>query len=155
MLTINFYKISDNPKKLTKTLGDVMYTSNVELLSACNIHDPSFVLLYHQALLDVNYFKVEQWNAYYFMNEPTVAPGGRCVISGVKDVLFSNKDQILALEAYCIRCESNKTRMLIDPSVPSLVTTNVTTLNLDKQPFNGIMQYLLTVKGGKVQSNVG
>lgn len=155
MLTIKFYKISDNPKKLTKALGDVIYTRDAEILSSCSIHDPSFVLLYHSALLEANYFKVEQWNAYYFMNEPTVSPGGRCIVSGVKDVLFSNRDQILALEAYCIRCESNKTRMLIDPSVPSLVTTNVTTLNLDKTPFNGIMQYLLTVKGGKVQQNGG
>ena len=45
--------------------------------------------------------------------------------------------------------------MIIDPSVPSLVTTNVTTLNLDKTPFDGTMQYLLTVKGGKVQQNGG
>ena len=81
MLTIKFYKISDNHKKLTKALGDVIYTRDAEILSSCSIHDPSFVLLYHSALLEANYFKVEQWNAYYFMNEPTVSPGGRCIVS--------------------------------------------------------------------------
>ena len=87
------------------------------------------------------------------MGDPVLSPGGRCTIIGHEDVLMTHKDKILALNAYCSRCESKFERYAIDSKVPSLVTSIVTNLQFSGHVFgaNGSQrQFLLTVKGGSL-----
>jgi len=159
-MRINFYSCADDPKTLEKTIGSVVYDCDANILSSCNIKNPTLVLKYDSRLLTVNYMEIPDWHRFYFMGEPVLSPGGKCVINATEDVLYTNKDEILALNAYCVRCESRFERYAIDSSVPSLVTTNVTNLPFDKSLFATSIssyQYLLTVKGGKHVSpqNVG
>lgn len=152
-MTINFYKISDDPRVLEKTLGSKVYDCSANILGNCSVHDPILVLSYDTRLLTANYFEIVDWNSFYFMGEPNLSPGGRCVISGTKDVLFSNAQEILRLHAYCTRCENHFERYAVDSAPLSLVTTNVTNLQFSYHPFStGVnsTQYLLTVKGGKL-----
>lgn len=152
-MTIEFYKVSDDPRTIEKTLGSKLYEVGVNLLGDCSVHNPSFVLHYSDNLIAANYFKVVEWNEYYFMGEPVLSPGGRCVVTGREDVLMTNKDKILALNAFCIRCESKFERYAIDSKVPSLVTSIVTNLQFSGHIFaaNGSQrQYLLSVKGGSL-----
>lgn len=151
-MTINFYKVTDDPRTLEKTLGSA-YTVSANLLDNCSVHDPRLVLKYDSRIVTANYFEIAEWNTYYFMNDPIVSPGGRCVISGHEDVLMTNKDKILKLNAYCSRCESKFEKYAIDSKVPSLVTTIVTNLQFDQHIFNADgtkRQFLLTVKGGSL-----
>lgn len=151
-MTINFYKVTDDPRVLEKTLNQV-HSVSANLLDNCSVHDPRLVLKYDSRIVTANYFKIDEWNTYYFMNDPIVSPGGRCVISGHEDVLMTNKDKILKLNAYCSRCESKFERYAIDSKVPSLVTTIVTNLQFDQHIFNADgtkRQFLLTVKGGSL-----
>lgn len=151
-MTINFYKVTDDPRTLEKTLNSV-YSVGANLLDNCSVHDPRLVLKYDSRIVTANYFEIVEWNTYYFMNDPIVSPGGRCVISGHEDVLMTNKDKILKLNAYCSRCESKFERYAIDSKVPSLVTTIVTNLQFDQHIFNADgtkRQFLLTVKGGSL-----
>lgn len=153
-MTIDFYKISDDPRVLEKTLGTLLYTCNANILGTCSVHDPVLVLSYNSNLVTANYFHISDWGAYYFMGEPELSPGGRCIIRGTKDVLFSNKDEILNLHAYCSRCESKAEKYAVDSAPLSLVTSNVTNIPFSLHPFSASGQYarmyMLTVKGGKL-----
>ena len=151
MLTIKFYSCADDPRVLDKDVGNMVYSCEANVLGNCSIKNPSLVLKYDSRLLNVNYFKIEEWNRFYFMGEPVLSPGGRCLVTGSEDVLYSNKDAILNLNAYCVRCESKFERYAVDSAPLSLVTTNITTLQFSNHYFSGNgqgLQYVLTVKGG-------
>lgn len=152
-MTIHFYKITDDPRVVEKTLGSIVYTTNANILSSCSVKDPILVLTYDSRLIDANYMEIGDWHRFYFMGEPVLSPGGRCTISAHEDVLYTNKYEILKLHAYCNRCESHFERYAVDSAVPSLVTTIVTNLPFSYHPFStgaDSTQYLLTVKGGKL-----
>lgn len=152
-MTINFYSVEDDPRTIEKTLVSTYPNVGVNLLGSCSVHDPQLVLSYDSRLLSSNYFEIVEWNSYYFMGDPILSPGGRCTITGHEDVLMTYKDKILALNAYCTRCESKFERYAIDSKVPSLVTTIVTNLQFSGHVFsaNGSQrQFLLTVKGGSL-----
>lgn len=152
-MTINFYSVEDDPRTVEKTLGSVVHTVEATLLGNCSTHDPNFVLTYSSNLIHANYFEVPEWNAFYFMGDPVLSPGGRCNIAGHEDVLMTYKDKILALNAYCTRCESRFERYAVDSKVPSLVTSIVTNLQFSGHVFSADgsqRQFLLTVKGGSL-----
>ncbi len=153
-MTINFYKIKDDPRVIEKTLPSTpYYTTDANILGSCNVKEPVLVLTFNSALVEVNYMEIGDWNRFYFMGEPVLSPGGKCIISAKEDVLYTNKDEILKLHAYCSRCENHFERYAIDNAVPSLVTTNVTNLHFSYHPFSAGVnynQFLLTVKGGKI-----
>lgn len=151
-MTIEFYTVSDDPRVIQKTLGSAVYSPTVNLLASCSVKNPEFVLSYDSRLITANYFKIVEWDRYYFMGEPVLSPGGRCIVTGKEDVLMSNASEILGLHAYCTRCESKFERYAVDNSVLSLVKSNVQTIPFSLSPFAdsvGAYQYLLTVKGGK------
>lgn len=159
-MTIIFYNVTDDPRVLEKTLGSSLYSTSFNLLKACNVKNPELILAYHPSIISANYFKIPEWGRFYFMGEPVVAPGGRCLVTGKEDVLMSNKDEILELNSYCSRCESRFERYAIDNCVPSLMTTIVTNLQFSEHYFNAMdtqgtglcRQYLLTVKGGALNA---
>lgn len=152
-MTVNFYSTTDDPRTVEKTLQSTYSGVGVHLLGSCSVHDPQLVLSYDSRLLSSNYFEIVEWNTFYFMGDPVVSPGGRCNITGHEDVLMTYKDKILALNAYCSRCESKFERYAVDSKVPSLVTSIVTNLQFSGHVFgaNGSQrQFLLTVKGGSL-----
>lgn len=150
-MNIDFYTITDDPRTIEKTLGSVVHSVGAHLLDSCSTHNPRLVLTYSPNLIHANYFRIPEWDAYYFMGDPVVSPGGRCVITGKEDVLMTYKNQILTLNAYCSRCESKFERYAVDPKVPSLVKDVVDTIKFSLEPFNDVnCSYLLTVKGGKL-----
>jgi hypothetical protein len=155
-MTINFYTILDDPRVIEKTIGQKIYDCEANILSSCSIKNPVLILKYDERLISANYMEIVEWNRFYFMGEPILAPGGRCQISATEDVLYTNREAILNLNAYCIRCESRFEKYATDENVPSLITTNVTNIPFDKAPFAtslGDYQYLLTVKGGRMVQN--
>lgn len=152
-MKINFYQITDDPRTVEKNLREFIYPVEATLLGSCSVHDPQLVLSYNPLLLSSNYFEIVEWKTFYFMSDPVVTPGRRCTISGHEDVLMTHKEKILALNAYCSRCESKFERYAVDSKVPSLVTSIVTNLQFSGHVFaaNGSQrQYLLSVKGGSL-----
>lgn len=152
-MKVEFYQITDDPRTVEKNVTNKVHEVEVTLLESCSTHDPTFVLHYSPNLIHANYFKIVEWGSYYFMGDPVLSPGGRCLISGKEDVLMTYKDAILSLNAFCVRCESKFERYAVDPKVPSLVTSIVTNLQFSGHIFNAngsARQYLLTVKGGNV-----
>lgn len=152
-MTINFYTVEDDPRTVEKSLGNSIHSPDANIFGSCSVKNPVLILAYDSILLSANYFEIPDWHRFYFMGEPTLSPGGRCVVQGRVDVLMSNKDDILKLDAYCSRCESKFERYAVDSAPLSLVTTTVTNLQFSNHPFSApgtLRQYLLTVKGGSL-----
>lgn len=122
---------------------------NCDIYRECNMMNPVFLLSYNQSIVSDNYLKVESWGRYYYIQEVTLAPGGRMYFTCAEDVLMSNKDKILALNAYSSRSESSVEHYAIDDKVLSKVTNYVTHITFERG-FSSILSnnYLLTVKGG-------
>lgn len=124
-----------------------------EVFHECNIMNPVFLLEYDSSIVSDNYVKA--WDRYYYINNITLAPGGRMYLECTEDVLMSNKDDILNLNAYCSRCETSTERYVVDNKVPTKITNYRTHI-----PFSGSFIpdtdgfcYLLTVKGGKLNGS--
>lgn len=126
---------------------------NCDVYHECDIMNPVFLLKYDSGLVDYNYLYVQSWSRYYFINNATVAPGGRIYLTCSEDVLMSNKDDILNLTAYAHRSQSSQEHFLVDDKVPSLVTTFRTHQTFGGSLTANTFNYLLTVKGGKLASN--
>lgn len=126
---------------------------NCDVYNECDVMNPVFLLKYDSSLVNYNYLRVQSWSRYYFINNVTVAPGGRIYLTCSEDVLMSNKDEILDLKAYSHRSQSSQEHYLVDDKVPTLVTTFRTHLTFDNILNDNGFNYLLTVKGGKLASN--
>lgn len=120
-----------------------------EVFHECNIMKPVFLLEYDSSIVNDNYVKA--WNRYYYINNITLAPGGRMYLECTEDVLMSNKDDILNLDAYCVKSETHDSRYIVDEDVPSKVKSYVHTIPFSESLFSADgteRQYVLTVKGG-------
>lgn len=151
-MTIRFYNVKDDNRKINKTLGSELTTVDAKIYGQCSMHEPSLLLRYSESLVGANYFKIDEWNRYYFIEEITCQSGKRAIVSGSEDVLMSNADEILNLvanvEASQIYSHTNK--LLVDSNMPMQVDTVVTTKKFNKQPFepNNGYNFVLTVMGG-------
>lgn len=120
-----------------------------EVFHECNIMNPVFLLEYNASIVSDNYVKA--WGRYYYINNITLAPGGRMYLECTEDVLMTNKDDILNLEAYCVKSETHESPFIMDSDVPTKVKCNVHTIPFSETLFNADgteRQYVLTVKGG-------
>lgn len=156
IMQVNFYQISDNPKKIVKNLGNPLI-KQVSPYNDCSVSNPSLLLNYDSSIIaNNNYFYIPEWNSYYFMNHDIRAiSGGRMIVSGYEDVLMTNSDGILNLKAYVIRGESNRNKYLID-SIPMQVQRNCNTIVFPNNPFDfnyNDYPYSMQVIGGKAYGN--
>lgn len=150
-MQVNFYQVTDNPKKILKSLG-IATIKQVAPYSDCSVSNPTLLLDYDRSIIvDNNYFYIPEWNSYYFMNHDIKAiSGGRMIVSGYEDVLMSNADEILNLNAYVVRSQSNRNKYLND-SIPAQVQRTCNTIAFPNNPFDfnyNDYPYTLRVIGG-------
>lgn len=152
MITLQLGICNDDHVTVHKTFT-VSKEVHCDIYRQCNLHNPQFILEYDASIVDYNYAYVPEWNSYYFLGEPDVAPGGRMIISCRKDVLFSNAADIDELECNIVRQENLKNAYLSDSKMSNQdsITTNV--LEFPMQPVAGSIGgrcYVMTVIGGYV-----
>lgn len=127
-------------------------TYNCSVYQQTGVMHPSLLLTYSSAIVNYNYFKIEDWHRWYYITGIEVMPGGRCVVTGSEDVLYSNKDEIKTLSAYVIRTESaNPNSLIVDNKIPCQANRHCKTLKFSTSPFGAEETspvYLLTVLGG-------
>ena len=68
-MTITLYKNESVPNKVDKSVTQVAQLSGA-LRSGTSVISPSFLITGANAQLNFNYFKVEEWNRYYFTGPP-------------------------------------------------------------------------------------
>jgi hypothetical protein len=92
-MEITFYKYTDEPNKLTKTLSDAL-TLTGDLRSECKIETPEILIESSISINDFNYFYIPDFNRYYFRTGITAVRTNLFRVSGRTDVLMSFNNDI-------------------------------------------------------------
>lgn len=129
-------------------------TINVQIFNDCEIKNPKFLLDHSAIPAGANYAYVQSWGLYYFLHEPDIIDGARCVVAGIVDPLTSYADDIKLLSAYLTRTEdsAHNNKYVNDNLKPVQNNGFCRTLKFNKTPFKANyaqdIVYLLTVIGG-------
>lgn len=148
---------NEDPRKLDKRPNfesSSPVTVAADIKDSCSLNAPQFVLT--ASLVDVssyNYLHVAAWHdRYYFIDDFVVMPGSRILIRCSVDVLTSNADEILQLNAMVSRSESSRNAYLPDNNYHPLNSRDCQTIAFNRTPFTANYAtdqvYLLTVMGG-------
>lgn len=151
-MNVIFYNISCDNRVVNKTpaLG-VGITKDCKVYQQTGVMHPSMLLAYDSAIVNYNYMEIPSWNRYYFITGMEVMPGERIVVTGSEDVLMSNKDEILQLNAYVVRSEDHANNLIVDNKYPSQANRHCKTIKFPTPHFGAKpidRVYLLTVVGG-------
>lgn len=160
MVPVVFYKctadncIVDKTNYLVRKAG-----KDCNFYNQTGVMHPSILLSYDSTIVnDSNYFYIDEWKRWYYITGIEVMPGGRMVVTGSEDVLFSNKDEILALNAYVVRTENDakSNKLVTDSKHPIQANRHCHTIKWATNKFNAVSTdpvYLLTVIGGDAPSS--
>lgn len=113
--TINLYNVSDDPRKLNKTLGNPIEVTNVRPTDIVDLMNPSFILDYNENYTTKNYlYASAPFDRFYFITDMKIDIGKKIVISCAVDVLQTYATNIGSITADVIRQENKKDVYLAD-----------------------------------------
>lgn len=96
-MEIQFFKITDAPEKVNKTLGSGLSVQGT-CRSELDVFSPEIVL--GTDVSDYNYMYIPYFSRYYYINGCVIVNNGLYKVTGVhEDVLMSLKNQFLMLNA--------------------------------------------------------
>ena len=154
-LTLTLYNVTDNPKKVNKTLGNAVYTfnNNVKPTDPCDLLNPSFIIDYDVGDFSANYCTVgAPFNRNYFITDVEILTGGRKKLICSVDVLTTYAVGITAANATVIRSSKIGHPTLVADSKLPVWTNERTTFidNFPDTPFGEtiVNPYILTTIGG-------
>lgn len=170
-MKLEFYSVSDDPRKAQKTLGNVVHTvNNAAIYRECSLLTPEFLVEYSPSVVACNYLYAgvtigeTTYGSYYFIKDRIVMPGGRMVVICEEDVLSTWWHKLKDCTANVIRQESeahfsstspSPSRFISDPYMVGKVNTNFNhvpfpnSTTMFKIPNEGNeYSYVLTVLGG-------
>lgn len=148
-MTFTFYKYTDDKRRVDKSnyLGTALATkTNCIFKDAEDKGTPQIETAYDSNIINANYVYIQELGSYYYLSEPTLA-GQRFIFTASKDLLFSEKDNILNLECIIARQENDYNAYLNDDRYPVLNKQQVNTLAFPSGFSNG-EDILLIVNGG-------
>lgn len=155
-ITITLYKISDDPRKITKTLpsatGTFLTFSTSWIKDAFMCLDPELTLASTDDLSAYNYMHVgAPVNRYYFI-KPTILKTGLWKLNAHEDVLMVFATAIKLQSGILARSSTpgKYNTYLSDQFFEQLAYRRVQTLLFSATPFstNGGNYYLVTTSGG-------
>lgn len=146
-MIVEFYSCSDDPRKINKTMQLVSNT-NCAVYDSCSITAPSIMLRYDANIIKSNFFRIPEWNRWYSIADYNVDNAKTLYITGMIDVLYTYKDQILECVATAIRNEGiGRPTYIPDSSLPLFPESDyVTSLSIGSYAVKGDYHYLLTTK---------
>lgn len=155
-MTILFYKSSDDPKKVNKTLtlvgsADGVPVSNTD--DTISLLSPGFILQYSSTLTTATHIYVAAMgNRYYFVGDIQLLTGGKMYIPCSEDYLYTWKTGIKASKGTVVRAENPKSKQISDSKFPLIaqMETESTLFPAADCPFTASsgINYVLTVVGG-------
>ena len=135
-MTVTLYNITDDPRKLIKTLPQTSKTYNtVDALDIVSVVNPTLILSYDGNYIDCNYCYVHEFGRYYFC-KTSVDTGGRLVLTCTVDPLMSFADDIKECQACITRNEHTGIGYVVDNKLP--IDPNRFTYYGDPLPLNGL-----------------
>ena len=124
-VTVKLYKISDDERVVTKSLGtakeyDCVIRNEAEILA------PEIRIQTTDNLSDYNYMYIERYGRYYYI-KPSTGPNGLWRMKGRVDVLMSHRSELLALTGTLVRSETVYNGYLNDPEYKALAYRKIVT----------------------------
>lgn len=158
-LTLTLYNVTDNPKTVSKALGDAVHTFNdVQPTDPCDLLNPSFIINYDVGNFSANYCIVgAPFNRNYFITDVEILTGGRKKLICSVDALTTYAAEIKNCVGTFTRSENPKDYNIRDSKFPLtgdmkskalLFGTIFTADNDDGEGLNPYHNYILTVVGG-------
>ena len=120
-MTLTVYNISDDPRKLTKTLGSAVGTYTVNPTDNCDILNP--VVSIHSTgtgafPLTANYATLSDTGRQYFIKDITLGTGGKVYVHLAVDVLGTYDSQIRGCDCTITRAQWTGRTMIPDDQFP-------------------------------------
>ena len=120
-MTLTVYNISDDPRKLTKTLGNAVGTYTVNPTDNCDILNP--VVSIHSVgtgafPLTANYATLSDTGRYYFIKDITLGTGGKVFVHLSVDVLGTYDTAIRECPCTITRAQWTGPTMIPDDQFP-------------------------------------
>ena len=120
--TINLYTISDDPRKINKTLGTPINGGTpIQLYlrdESTDVLAPEVSFAYSAQYAAANYAYIPAWGRYYFISGMRVTPAGRLYLQLKVDVLMTYASAILAAPVNVVRSESAGINYIHDSELP-------------------------------------
>lgn len=121
MITLNFYSLTEDPRKVSKTptpavVGPGAATSlSGTFKDPVDTFEPRVIVELGDSYIHVfNYVQISEWSKYYFVVDKEILQKGLVRLYLREDVLNTYSTEILALNAYVERTESNYKPLLAD-----------------------------------------
>lgn len=124
MLHLTFYKTSDDPRRINKTLSTVG-TATAAPTAAVDMLTPVLTLNYNSALLSANYVYISEFSRYYYIQNLEIDTAQRLNISCAIDVLMSHAKEIKNCNVIAKRSETKYNLYLRDDNAPTEQKTQV------------------------------
>lgn len=149
-MTIKFYKISDDHRKVTKTLGTAVASLSGSLKADTSILEPVIEVAYNSSILTSNYMYIDAFARYYYITNIT-AGAQRLYVHGKVDVLKTYDTDIRKMKALIERTEqeSKANQYLNDPAFKALNYKIISTVPFKGSPFEGHDSLILTTGGSQ------
>lgn len=143
MVNVTFYKTFDQRNVINKTLLNA-YTTTAELYDNTDIFNPELKLAWSNSYATAyNFFYIQEFNRYYFLDDVVAEPGGAARVKGSVDVLYSyrnslNYDKITITRAYnSISTGGAKPTYIVDSKLPVIAQRDIEIYEFEGQtPFN-------------------
>lgn len=121
-MNITFYNVSDNPKKLTKDISNVIGSARVlEPTAPVEVLNPTVVVnwdnTYGNIIANANYAYIDTFKRYYFIS-CALDTAQRVVVTGKVDYLMSWATQIKECPATIVRAQLSGPTYVIDNKLP-------------------------------------
>lgn len=110
-LTLQFYNTTSNPKKINKAISAVGGAITLNPFEDFDLENP-YVILDNDTSVG-NYAKID--NDYFFAEQPILITGKRKMVKFTKDVLMSNKAQLMNVEVIAARSSNIYNSYMNDP----------------------------------------
>lgn len=144
-LTLQFYNTTSNPKKINKTISAVGAAIDISPFEDFDTENP-YVIIDNDTAVG-NYAKID--NDYFFAEQPILMTGNRKMVRFTKDVLMSNRAQLLNVEVIAERSSNLYNSYMYDPVQAQQANKEIQNYEFYKVGNYGHGRLVLVTIGGR------
>ena len=118
-MKVIFYNCTDDKKKVLKKNKKEIAIKECEIKEPCTILQPQILVSYSKNLVKANYIYIEDFDRYYFINNPKLYTGGCILFTCEADDLYNWQSYIKNKKFYIERQEQKNSSLIVDNLAPS------------------------------------
>lgn len=142
-MIITYFKNTSDKRKLNKTITQ-LGQETLLVKDVISMVNPEIIVT--EFVEGCNYFYLDTFNRYYFIEDQQILQGHRVKLVGHCDVLMSHKSDINKIGAVVSRSTNGGNKYLVDPAMKTLNKDGYETIPFPNG-FETTLNYVLTVCG--------